>query len=491
MDIIVDYKKISKKINKIYKKYSKSISLDDLRKLIIKEFGSISFQIDNKNLLYLIVDYCPDEFDPAYLLIDLMEIGVSPNFVNEDGEKFIQFYCRQVSPKLVFEHINEIKKHIDANHRDINGKTIMHTLLMLNNNDLDDVFYNGDASVARYYYIETLEELIKLGFTEIGPCDGSEYDIFELLEQKLIELAKLDHPKVDPSDVYNKRIINIKENFYLKNPELFTNMLTDDIEENKRIYYKEFKDNTNLLNSDILIKLQSVRTSENEGIIATKRLIDLGCDVNAISGSMNDVGCYINGNLIDAAINFGRSGKYINELVELSLKNGLDLDSMLQSPIITMLGRSLYNINDIATVYSWLSMYGYNNLSDDVNVYSKPYEKYNVNSNEELIYLIRKESFCSMFPTLLLNSELSIPNLSDDNFVPLILDAVDSLNKLDNSYNDFKVYQKIIENLYNDRNNNIILNNKVTKKDIVNELKNVFAEILNNRFNKTLVKRGE
>lgn len=484
-------KKLFKKINKICKKYSKGLSLDELENLIVKEFGSISFSIPNRNLLHLVIDYCPDDFDPLFLLIDLMKVGVNPNFINENGENFFQTYCQRVSSKIVYHNFYDIQKYIDVNHRDNSGKTIMHTLLMISNNELEDAFFNYDTSFVRFYYTQTLKELIKMGFNEIGPCDGSKFDIFELLEQKLIELAKLDYPRKDLSNLYSESIIDIKTMFYLKNPKVFTDLLTDDIYENKKIYYDIFNYNKNFLNSDILVRVQQEEYSEKDSLVATKRLIELGCDVNVCSGSMNDIGCYINENLIDTAINFGHSGEYIISLVEIALKNGLDLNNMQDSPIKTMLGKDSYNINDLATVYSWLSMYGYNGLSDDVNAYSYPYEGYGVNSNEELIYLIRKNGFNLIFSTILLEAGLLKDDSWDDNFVSLMLDSVDSLSKLDNSYNDFYVCRKIVENISNDRKDNVVFYNKVTTEDILNELANVFSKLLNSKFNKTLVKRGD
>ena len=109
-----------------------SNNINDNLKNISKLFGSIDYvDEDNQTLLHILVDDKYDEQMCFLAIRSLLQIGLSPNLIDDFKYNFIQtaLYAGY-SEEFILNIITEaLKYNLNVNHVDSDKDTIMHTVI--------------------------------------------------------------------------------------------------------------------------------------------------------------------------------------------------------------------------------------------------------------------------------------------------------------------------------------------------------------------------
>lgn len=427
--------KIEKKIKHLLWNLRPYLNQSSVKKFLTKDLPSINYKVDGNNVLHLVGKY---SYDTSWVFVELIqsliELGIDVNETNNEGKNYLHLIFENTSSKpstgwsfdnlIKYIEFGYIPENLDLNQRDNDGRTIIHSLLNCNMK-YDDL-----------YSIKTIcNQLFYKGFNQVEGFGNEEKSIFELMDEKQLKLS-------DEKNRQNSMISNdLKTKYYTAHPLETVKLFNGDDSHDKEIFISIF-DNTTTGLIEVFYNCSKNIENEDETLSIFKRYIEI---LNNNPYTTEDYIDFI----IHGAIANVCEVDFIIKLIELGLEYNFDFNNC--DFIVKMQSSDAYNFAEAEKIYDFISKKGY-----------KPRVSGNV---------LREDAIKQILINLLDENNLYTDHISIS-FTHNIIEIIDDFCSAINNISDYDFITKIIEEIVNERNNDINSTNKdVTELEIAKKIK--------------------
>lgn len=451
IEIILD-EKLNKKVKKVLKKMTDDI--DKNCKIIEKAFGSLDFKDEYGNSLahlFIINTYRNSaNVKKAIRALDIVE-RISEK--NCNGDDFLQYFVKNFKngPAILENVYYNLIKFVDVNSSDRDGNTLLHNC----------VLKCMDLSIIVRLYGQCL----MFDYTSSKNNNGETfYDILERKYNKIMDKKNMIIISGENSEYYfesegrkllyedfEANMIHIKKIYFKNNPSAIFDRFTNDDEENRKLMEYYVSDVDPLF-------MATEASSKVDFLNIIEKLLKLGENPNKKDSC--------NKTFINYVISNYRDFEIIFKTIELAIKYGYDLNNSNIQGLIKEL-----NSHDLPyeeELYIFISKFGYKNIEKD---YIGAYDD---NSDAQKGFKdFRIRCFIKIFniESSKFNLVSTINNIRDNKFFDMIFELIDSFQTLFGFNNDYEFIKFLIEEIINERNNNVNLRTDVVdEKEILNTL---------------------